>query len=102
MKHALILALVLCCGCWYHRIDVPSPVTKATEYESSTYWSFFWGSVQKEDPVKNCNGQPLAEVRVSSNLGFALLTVATLGLVAPETVAWRCAKAQPAEGTIGP
>ena len=102
MKPALILALVVCSGCWYHRVDVPSPVTKATEYESAVYWSFFWGAVQHEEPVRNCNGQALAEVRVSSNLAFALLTVATLGLVAPETVAWRCAKPQPAEGVIAP
>jgi len=102
MKSALILSLVLCSGCWYHRVDVPSPVTKATEYEGAVYWSFFWGAVQKEDPVKNCQGQGLAEVKVSSNLGFALLKVVTLGMVAPEHVAWRCAKAQPPEGDIPP
>ena len=102
MRSALSLTLVLCSACWYHRVDVPSPVTKGTEYEGAVYWSFFWGAIQKEDPVSNCQGQALAEVKVSSNLAFALLKVATLGIVAPEHVAWRCAKAQPDEGVIPP
>jgi hypothetical protein len=39
----------------------------------------------------------LYEVRVSTNFGFALITVATLGIWAPATVEWSCA-AVPAEG----
>jgi len=106
MRHALAgrlalpLAAVLLTGCWYHRIEVSSPVTAATEYVSATYWSFAWGAWQREPQPTNCNGQALKEVRVSSNLGFALITVVTLGLVAPERIAWKCAKATPVEGGI--
>jgi len=97
---ALLLSTVLLTGCWYHRIEVSSPVTAATDYESATYWSFAWGVWQREPPPLNCKGQGLKEVKVSSNLGFALLTVATLGLVAPERIAWKCAKPTPVEGGI--
>ena len=89
---ALPLAALLLAGCWYHRIEVPSPVMAATEYQSATYWSFFWGVWQREPQPENCNGQALKEVKTSSNLAFALLTAATLGLVAPERITWKCAK----------
>ncbi len=97
---ALPLAALLLAGCWYHRVEVSSPVTAATEYESATYWSFLWGVWQREPEPLNCNGQALKEVNVSSNLGFALLTAVTLGLVAPERISWKCAKPMPAEGGI--
>jgi hypothetical protein len=106
MRHALAgrlalpLAAILLSGCWYHRIEVGSPVTGATDYESATYWSLAWGVWQREPQPTNCNGQALKEVKVSSNLGFALITVVTLGLVAPERISWKCAKATPAEGGI--
>lgn len=96
----LPLTLVLLAGCWYHRIEASSPAMASTEYESATYWSFFYGVWQREPTPTNCNGQALKEVKVSSNLGFALLTVATLGLVAPERISWKCAKATPPEGGI--
>lgn len=97
---ALPLAALLLAGCWYHRIEAPSPAMASTDYQSATYWSFFWGVWQREPQPDNCNGQPLKEVKTSSNLGFALLTAATLGLVAPERITWKCAKATPSEGGI--
>ncbi len=96
----LTVALLLQAGCWYHRVEVSSPVAKATEYKGAVAWSLFWGALQNDPVPDNCNGQALAEVRVSSNFGFALLTVVTLGLVAPEQVEWKCAKAQPRPGDI--
>ncbi|APR82811.1 Hypothetical protein A7982_08160 [Minicystis rosea] len=38
---------------------------------------------------------------VSTNFGYALLTVLSLGLAAPATVVWTCAKAPPHGGLIG-
>jgi Bor protein len=101
---ALLLTLVLSAGCWYHRIEVTTPASAGTEYESTVAWSLLWGAVQgKEVTPDNCNGQGLKEVKVSSNLGFALLTVVTLGLVAPERIQWRCASpVQTHEGGVPP
>lgn len=99
-RTTLPVALVLSAGCWYHRLEVSSPVTAATDYQSVTQWSFFWGVWQREPQPDNCNGAALKEVKVSSNLGFALLTAATLGLVAPERISWKCAKATPEPGGI--
>ncbi len=97
---ALVVAVILTGGCWYHRVELASPVTKGTDYESVTVWSFAWGSWQKDLVPGNCNGEGLAEVKTSSNVAFALVAVVTLGLVAPERVSWRCAKPKVVECPI--
>ncbi len=86
----IALAAFLLAGCWYHRVDVPSPVTNATE-SSETTWSFLWRSKQLEPDPTCVNG--LKEVVVRSNWVFSLLKVATLGLVAPARVERHCARA---------
>ncbi|MGH2348608.1 MAG: hypothetical protein ACRDFT_03975 [bacterium] len=84
------LAAVLLSGCWYHRVLVPSPVTAAAE-ETRTYWSFLWRST-RVTPALTCIEPSFKEVVVRSNWGFGLLTVATLGLVAPVRVEQHCAR----------
>ncbi|WP_279635976.1 hypothetical protein [Corallococcus terminator] len=34
-------------------------------------------------------------------MGFALISVVTLGIAMPQRVEWRCAKAQPSPGELG-
>jgi hypothetical protein len=97
---SLAVGVAILSGCWYHRLEAPSPVAKATEYEGAVAWSFFWGALQKDPLPDNCNGQALAEVKETSNLGFTLLAAITLGLVAPERVEWKCAKAMPGPGSV--
>lgn len=90
VRAALALAPVLLSGCWYHRVEVPSPVTAAAE-ETRTYWSFLWKST-RVTPAPTCIEPLFKAVVVRSNWGFGLLTVATLGLVAPVRVEQHCAR----------
>lgn len=64
----------------------------ATDFEKRTVWILFWGWNQQNIRPFNCYGNGLAEVRVSTNLGYALISVLTLGFVQPLTIEWECAK----------
>lgn len=100
-----VLVLTTLGGCYSHRVSVigtnPDGTTPpATDYEGTVAWSLLWGVAEKVPIPSNCQGQPLTEVKASSNLAFDLLTVATLGAVAPVRLDWLCARPTPAEGTF--
>lgn len=92
---ALMFAAVLMCaasGCYHYGIGQRDR-SAATEPRSETLWSTFWGlSQQSIDTTTSCAGNPIARVRTSTNLGYVLLTMATLGILAPAEVEWTCAK----------
>ena len=100
-----ILALVLlvhATGCATYRAS-PTGAGGAvpTTEGRRTVWNFAWGLASTPAGfVDNCHDQPLAEVTVSTNLAFQILSVATLGLVSPAVVEWRCGKC-PSVGTLG-
>jgi len=77
----------------------------ATEWESRTRHSFFWGLIRQDVPTENCTlgdgtRTGIEEVRVDTNLGFAALTVLTLGIWSPLKVSWKCAKPPAPRGPI--
>ena len=91
-KIGLILALTGNIGCYHYTVHAPN-YDPDTEYEKKTAHSLFWGLAQKDVSPKNCAlTNSLAEVKVTTNLGFAIINVATLGIWCPMTVEWRCAK----------
>ena len=100
----LVLAIVLLSSpaCYHYRVQAPQP-NPATEAQKDTRWSFFWGLVQdKEWRADLCQpSNALDEVKVSTNLGYAFLTVITLGIVTPMNLEYRCAK-QPSENGVIP
>lgn len=99
----VLVSVALIAGCYHYVAKVSEAAgPPATEYTGEVVWSLAWGLVQQNPQIGNCQDQPLAEVRVSSNFGFVLLTIATLGIAAPAKVEWRCAKAKPAPGVIRP
>ncbi|WP_158627644.1 hypothetical protein [Corallococcus sp. AB038B] len=102
-KHAAaLLCLGLSSACAHYRVQAPGAAgASATEPQGEVLWSLGWGLVQERPRVDNCQGQALAEVTQSTNVGFALIGVLTLGLAMPQRVEWRCAKAQPAPGDLG-
>jgi hypothetical protein len=98
-----LFALLLCCaGCFHYRLTPVTPdgepLPPATEPQSATVWAFAWGLAQPTVSPANCQGNGAAEVTTTTNLGYALLTVITLGIVAPAEVEWRCARDAPAVG----
>jgi hypothetical protein len=76
-----------------------------TEWESKTLKSFAWGLWREDLPVTNCrlaNGQRLGieQVRIERSLAQMLITLVTLGLVAPIRVSWRCCRPRSQSGTL--
>jgi hypothetical protein len=63
-------------------------------------WSFAWGLAVERPQLGQCSTLPLTYVTARSNVGFTLLTVATLGLVAPIKLEWGCSPI-PKDSVIG-
>jgi hypothetical protein len=68
-----------------------------------TTWSFAWGLVQPKDIKPKCDSRfnHLNKVTVKNNLGFALISVATLGIVMPQRIEWCCAPYSPPTDSLG-
>ena len=103
MRHRLVvgclsLLLGVQTGCYHYRVsgeDVPV----GSEAKQATLWSSLWGTRQQNIHTgQTCLSNPTAEVTMSSNFGYALLTVFSFGLVAPIDVEWKCAKDRPTSG----
>jgi hypothetical protein len=87
---ACAIALTVAPGCYHSRVIIPAQ--PATDAKTQIVNSFFWGLLQENVQPSNCNSNAMQEVRVDWNFGYALLTVATLGIWSPMTVQWQCAK----------
>ena len=84
-----------------------------TKYDSDTFannplnqrttWSFAWGLVQPKDINPKCDSRfnHLDQVTVKNNLGFALISVITLGIVMPQRIEWSCAPYSPPTDSLG-
>ena len=89
--------LLLNTSCYHYRVSGQN--VAATEAKRATLWSTVWGLQQQNvNTEQPCLGNPIAEVTASTNFGYALLTVISLGFVAPVEVEWTCAKDQPPGG----
>ena len=101
LTSALLLAAVAMSGCYHYTVEAPRR-DPATEWRGRTVWSFLWGALQSSPvPAEGCEpSNAMDQVRSSTNLGFTLITAATLGLVSPLQVEWRCAKQNPGGGVI--
>ena len=60
-------------------------------------WSLFWGLLNKPQVVMtpNCDAldvNGVSEVTVKTNVGYALITIVTLGIYCPVNISWKCAK----------
>jgi hypothetical protein len=76
-----------------------------TEWETRTLHSFAWGLWRQDLPVTNCrlaNGQRLGieEIRLGRSLPQMLVTLFTLGAVAPIRISWRCCRPQSQSGVL--
>jgi len=101
---ALLLLTTVLQSCYHYRISAPNNLP-STETESTVMHGFFWGlAVKPKNGLKPQNCEPhdmaLYQVQVTSNLGYSLITVVTLGIWSPMKVEWQCAKPCPGEGEI--
>ncbi|MBI3218414.1 MAG: hypothetical protein HYZ44_02785 [Bacteroidetes bacterium] len=103
----LLLTMTLTQGCYHYRV-ASAKFDPSTNYQKKRVDSFFWGAAQKRtnaiDVVTaNCdslNINKIDEVRVTTNYGYALITVVTLGIWCPIQIEWKCAKPCEREGSI--
>ncbi|MDB5250363.1 MAG: hypothetical protein JWQ40_4757 [Segetibacter sp.] len=89
-------------SCYHYRV-LTTESDPATEYQSKVVYSYLWGLVNspKDLVVPNCNNNnALDEVRVSTNLGYSVLTVISLGIFCPMEVKWRCHKPPRRQGNM--
>lgn len=96
---AIVMSLGGIPGCYHYRVTVPQP-TPATDYEKETVHALVWGLIQQDTVAKDCTSNSLDEVRTTTNIGYQLVSVLTLGIWAPMDVEWRCAKSEPKVGTL--
>jgi hypothetical protein len=91
-------------GCYHYRVAAAGPAgaNPSTFAQSTTLHAVLWGLVQDQTLEHVCaQDEALAHVRTTSNFGYTLLTVVTLGLWAPVQVEYACANPTPAPGTLG-
>lgn len=97
---AVVLALLLLQSGCYHYHVFSLPRDPATDYERETVVAYFWGLMQPDTAAEDCLSGALNEVKVSTNFAYLVASVATLGVVVPLEVSWRCAKEPPVDGEI--
>ena len=94
---ALVLMLHVFSGCYHYRVTAPDPLPASpAKSEQITVHSVFWGLFPKSQPhvfAKNCRmSNALDEVKMTTNFGYAFVTILSLGLWSPMDVEWRCSK----------
>ena len=90
----LLLIIFHLGSCYQYRV-LNTTNDPATEYQQKVMWSSFWGLVNKPKNfiVPNCAvNSALDEVQFQTNFGYSLITGATLGILAPVQVRWKCHK----------
>ena len=99
---APLLIFFLVQSCYHYRVST-SNFDPSTGYNKKTVHSLFWGLAQENVTATDCDSlkiNSVDEVRITTNFGYALITVVTLGIWCPMEVEWKCAKPCPREGEI--
>lgn len=105
LRRFFFLVLIVCflslqTGCYHYHVTAPKP-DPATDYEHRTVHSYFWGLIQSDNVrAEDCLSNALDEVHITTNFGYSVLSVATLGIWMPLDVGWRCAKEPSPNGEI--
>lgn len=108
-RYLMLFAVIFCISV----VESCSTTRIVSKYDCDTFannplnkkttWSFLWGLVQPKDINPNCDSRSnhMNKVTVKNNLGFSLISVATLGIVMPQRMEWCCAPYSPATDTLG-
>ena len=103
----VVLLALLCAAtqsCYHYRVAAAGAAgaNPSTFPHSMTLHATFWGLVQDRALENVCaQDEALSRVRTTSNFGYTLLTMVTLGIWAPLHVEYECANMTPRTGTIG-
>ena len=92
----VFIVMLMFSSCYTYRLQTRAQAgTEVTVVNANSY---LWGLVQspkKGITTPNCDSldiNGMSVVRVRTNLGYALITVATLGIWCPMKIEWRCSK----------
>lgn len=96
---AVLLLLVYSGGCYHYRIATPeeNPATEWKPPKRKVVHALAWGLLNKPQSAvaSGCETtNSLDQVRITTNLGYTIITVLTLGFWSPLEVEWRCSKEQ--------
>ncbi len=101
----MMAATLLFSSCYTYRVATQAQA--GTEVTNTvTAHSYLWGLIQKppdfiHTPICDSLGvNGMSEVTVKTNFGYALITVATLGIWSPMKVQWKCSKPCKKTGTL--
>lgn len=69
-------------------------------YKSKVAASYFWGIINNPHSVTDstCGKAGLSDVKFTTNFGYSLLHIVTLGIVNLVRVEWKCQKEEPVIG----
>ena len=99
-----LASLLFLNSCYSYRVATHAqPGTEISESVIANV--YFWGLLKKpvEKQTPSCDSlevNGVAEVTVTTNLGYALITVLTLGIWSPVKVQWKCSKPCQPTGTL--
>ncbi|MCC6400653.1 MAG: hypothetical protein IT227_07815 [Flavobacteriales bacterium] len=100
VRHVLVpvffaaILLPSCATVHLWAVDDSTSADNVDWQNKDTKWTYWWGLGQNKPSGKDtllCPHRAFSRIRVKTNLGYALITVGTLGLVIPQTVEWDCA-----------
>jgi len=89
---------MLLSSCYTYRLATHAqPSTDQLKTTTIYAYSLFWGLLNKPQVLQtpNCDAMGVngvSEVTVKTNLGYALVTIVTLGIYCPVNISWKCAK----------
>jgi len=93
----LLICTLSLSSCYHYRISSLGDPDSVL-IQQKTQVNYLWGFIQPKDLRANCEG--INKVRISTNLGYILLSVVTVGIVVPQKVEWVCAAENPPADTL--
>ena len=97
-KYLLQISLVACftvatTGCSRYTVTTTENNPADVAFKQKVITSLWWGKINKPQRlVDSCGNAGLDEVKISSNIGYSLLHIFTLGIVHKVKVEWKCHK----------
>lgn len=84
-------------SCYTYQLATKAQASTDIYHKPIYAYSLFWGLLNKPQIIRTpaCDkleAGGVAEVSIRTNFGFALLTVATLGIYCPVQVTYKCGK----------
>jgi hypothetical protein len=113
MRLTMVALQLMTAGCYRYHLLAPEPDPIVTACQRTVH-ALAWGLITHDTRTTHCEGavpdsvasacrqgNAIDQVRVSSNFGFTLLTIVTLGFWSPVELKWHCAKPVEGPGEIG-